>query len=106
MKKLLILVCILCLIPITVFADTDSTMNLAKKYEGNFYQFHCDGGWSPISEAGMILGEPQDLKAFVNISYYVNPDENYIIQFYNDDSNMSYAVWQDCDLSTMYSSKY
>lgn len=106
MKKFLSLFGLLSFMSVVVYADTSSTLDLARKYEGNFYKYHCSGDWCPISEAGVVLGDAEKLESYVNISYYVNTDEDYVIQFYNDESNMSYAIWEKDNLSTITSSKY
>lgn len=97
---------ILFICTLSVNADTNSNLEMAKKYEGNFYKYHTSGDWNIFSDNGVDLGEPEPLSSDVSIEYYVNPEEDYIIQYYEDDSNMSYAIWKDNTVEFLSSSAY
>lgn len=91
---------------LTVSAGIESNLANAQQYAGNFYKYHTEGDWSIFSDLGVSLGEAVPLFENVQISYYVNPDEDYVIQYYRDESNMTYAIWQDNTVSLLSSSKY
>lgn len=79
-----------------VSADTVSDLDTAKQYEGNFYSYHKYGDWDIFSDNGVSLGEPESIAdPSIKLSYYVNEDDGYIIQYYKDETVMSYAVWKD-----------
>ena len=106
-RRLGILLGILLLVlPISTNADINSNLTIAKQYEGNFYKYHTSGDWYIFSDLGVSLGDIVPLSESVDISYYVNPDEGYVIQYYKDDNNMSYAVWYNDTVESLSCSKY
>lgn len=91
---------------LSISADINSNLAMAKQYEGNFYQYHTSGDWYIFSEEGVSLGEAIPLQEDIHISYYINKDEDYVIQYYKDDNNMSYAIWRNDTIEFLSCSKY
>lgn len=103
---LLSLLLLLTVLPINTNADVNSNLAIAKQYEGNFYKYHTSGDWNIFSDSGVSLGEVIPLSENVQISYYVNADEDYVIQYFKDDNNMSYAIWKNDTVESLSCSKY
>lgn len=101
-----LIVWIFCYLCVIADAGVDDNLSMAKKYEGNFYNYHTSGDWNIYSDNGVNLGTAIPLTDdSVKIEYYINADENYVIQYYKDDYIMSYAVWQNDTVKEISSSR-
>ena len=112
MKKMLLGLCFVllgCIYTITANAtsSTDKSLDIAKRYEGNFYNHCLFGNWYVFSDKGVSLGDPIDMNIPSNsIKYYINEDEGYIIQYYESLDNIVYGVWHNGTLIELSSSRY
>lgn len=93
---------------IIVDADVTSDLELAKQYEGTFYSYAKSGDWYPFSENGVVLGVAKESQVpnGTEVKYYINQDENYILQYVDINGDKAYAVWRNNTLEELSSSKY
>lgn len=92
-----------------VYADNNTNLELAKEYEGTFYNHMRVGDWYPFTDMDTVLGEPKEVKNMEdeNIEYYINDSEGYVMQFESiKDFNVGFAIWKDGTLVDLSSSMY
>lgn len=90
------------------YGSVENNLKIAKIYEGNFYSHYLNQDWCPFSDDGCNLGEPLsgiEIPSDLNIEYYKNNEEDYIIQYLRTDYNMCIAIWKNGELETLLSSK-
>lgn len=78
-------------------SDLNKSLEMAKKYETNFYNHYLNGTWYVFSDDGVDLGDVIGLNipSNVRIKYYVNEKDGTVIQYYDSGFSMAYVVWKN-----------